>query len=75
MDAATDLRMYIGVPRSHEDLCRLVARAPELKLVANCARMIGDASIIPDSAIPTKELTKVCLDTYHRWVAALSRVK
>ncbi len=70
---ARELRAHVGIPRSHEALCQLIARAPDLRLVVSWTRAIGDETIIPENAIPSKELIKTCLDVYHHWVQVLSR--
>jgi|SRR6266702_8997591 len=64
----------IGVLRSHDELCLLITRAPDLYVAVKCAREVS-YRVIPVKATPSLEVAEVCLDVYHRWLEQLSRAK
>ena len=63
----------VGIPGLHEDLCRLVARAPALKVVVFWAAMMNDTDILPEQALIPQSVIDACMETYHHWVETLSR--
>jgi hypothetical protein len=73
MAARHELIVRVGVPRSQEELRLLVARAPTLSLVRKWASRIEDPRVLPEEAIPSRELIESCLAAYHHWVQVLSR--
>lgn len=63
----------IGVPRNHDELCYLVARAPALDRVALWAWHMDNENIMPEKARLAHDITASCLKTYHKWVKSQSR--